>query len=72
MFLAPSCSENQKAADFFKPRFLKKKDGPSPMKSATVCWTWVFSPKRWQTLPQILHDGSGASYPLNNAKDIWF
>jgi hypothetical protein len=28
--VAFSSSENQKAADFFKRRFLKKKDGPSP------------------------------------------
>jgi hypothetical protein len=33
VFLASSSSENQKAAEFFKRRFLRKKDGPSPMKS---------------------------------------
>jgi hypothetical protein len=32
VFPASSSSENQKAVEFFKCRFLRKKDGPSPMK----------------------------------------
>jgi hypothetical protein len=40
--LTPSSSENQNVARFFKHPFFGKNDGP-PWKSATFCWTCIFS-----------------------------
>jgi hypothetical protein len=35
--------KTKKLAIFFESRFLKKSNGPLPMKSVTFCWTWIFS-----------------------------
>jgi hypothetical protein len=50
--------KSKKRPDFTKVAFFEKKHGPSPMKSVTFYWTWIFSWKRLQTAPQISHEGS--------------
>jgi hypothetical protein len=44
------------------------------MKSATFWWPWIFSLKRSQTSPEILHEKSSNSYLPDDTKDarLWW
>jgi hypothetical protein len=68
VFLASSSSENQKAADFQKRRFLGKRMDYHPGKSLTFWMDINFL----QTTPQILHEERRPLYLPDDTKNLAF